>query len=320
MLKPMKMKMQMNSYWPQQKVFLYGMLALFPEMLKGEAMYDAEQFLQLNLTKVNRQKILLELIDYLTEYEHDKLTTGRKLKPEQFVNQQERLLLAIRKKYPDHGYHPTIDLMDIWQDSKDHDPLLAPFWELIFAEHFRTGFIAIKNIGYEGTYAAPGRAGELPMPFVELTVVPGTLFQRAIEPPKLQKVPPAATPLPMAAPPIATVNMDKKGLVYASLAGGEKRLIKKLRVESAPYNFMNHVLGHQNKDIARSDIQTKVEGCETKLDMTELVRRCGFTGELVPLKSVFFGGTTKKNVCFKAAGNLTQSQLELLLMRQEVTA
>ena len=88
--------------------------------------------------------------------------------------------------------------------------------------------------------------------------------------------------------------------------------MKKFRTDSAPYNFINYTLAHPDTDINRAVIQTEVEGCAQKQDMTELVRHCGFTAELLALKEVFFAGTTEKKVHFMSRALLSTEQVALV--------
>ncbi len=308
----------MDMYWPPEKVLLYGVFALFPERLQDKDFAAAQQHSRLELTKENRSAILHDFLAYLAAFELDKLTTGTRLKPERFSLQQEKLLFAARRQFARDGYHPVLDLTDIWQAPEDQKSPLATFWELVFTEHFRTGYIRITNLGYDGTYAISGE--EQPLPFVEFEVPIGSLFQRAIEPPKLVKARSVPATASVAQQQYTSLAMDKKGAVYATLPSGENRLIKKLRVDSPAYNFMGYLLGNQNKDIPRGDIATKVEGCGSKKNMTELVRDCGFTNELLPLKSSFFGGTTAQKVCFKAKATISQQEQDALTARELVIA
>ena len=51
-----------------------------------------------------------------------------------------------------------------------------------------------------------------------------------------------------------------------------------------------------------------------------LASRCGFTIDLLSLKSVYFGGTTKAKAHFKATAELNPSQVALLLKREKIIA
>jgi hypothetical protein len=103
-----------------------------------------------------------------------------------------------------------------------------------------------------------------------------------------------------------------KNIIYIQLSTGEKYLVKELGNDRAPHAFMGYVMNHHDTDIPRGTIQTKVEGCATKKDMTELAKQCGFTKELHPFKGAFFTGTTKAKVRFTKTATLTLVQVELL--------
>lgn len=89
--------------------------------------------------------------------------------------------------------------------------------------------------------------------------------------------------------------------IVAMFPSGESVHIKKLRTDQGTYNFMQYLFTHQNKDIPLSVIQTEVEGCKSRIDLTELVRNCGFDKTL---KSYFFPGTTKRKVHFVSRASI----------------
>lgn len=83
--------------------------------------------------------------------------------------------------------------------------------------------------------------------------------------------------------------------VYLQFSDNTKALVKRLRTDQAPANFMRYIMLHPNTSINKTIIQTDVEMCMQKQDMTELVRQCGFGKDLKPY---FFSGTTKDKVYF----------------------
>jgi hypothetical protein len=83
--------------------------------------------------------------------------------------------------------------------------------------------------------------------------------------------------------------------IYLRFSDGTKALVKRLRTDQAPAYFMRYMLVHPNTVIKKAVIQTDVEMCAQKNDMTELVRQCGFDKNLKPY---FFSGTTKDKVHF----------------------
>jgi len=72
-------------------------------------------------------------------------------------------------------------------------------------------------------------------------------------------------------------------------------IIKTLRTDQAPFFFLKYLIMHADQVIPKTVIQTEVEMCSQKTDMTELVRQCGISKEL---KKHFFNGTTKDKVVF----------------------
>lgn len=271
----MKMEMQMDFYWPQRKVFLYGISALFPERLDAQAADKDE------LARYSPSSAVSDLMEYLREYQSDKLTTGKMTKPEVFTSQQERLVLAARAKFSKYGYRPVISLTDLRQDSDDKNAPATTFWELIFTEHLITGYIRIVNIGYDGT-----------VPFAEFEVV-GDLFRKAIAPPRLRKA------------LQSRVTMGEKS-VCIMLPNGTKHPLKPIRFEGAQYNFMQYVLANPDRSIDITEIHDRVAGCKTKPDMTELARECGFDKGL---KRAFFPGTSAGKVYFKPVADLSSAQI-----------
>lgn len=83
--------------------------------------------------------------------------------------------------------------------------------------------------------------------------------------------------------------------IYLQFSDGTKAHVKHLRTDQAPAYFMRYMLVHPNTVIIKAVIQTDVEMCSQKQDMTELVRQCGFDKNLKPF---FFSGTTKDKVYF----------------------
>lgn len=76
---------------------------------------------------------------------------------------------------------------------------------------------------------------------------------------------------------------------------GSYGVLKTLRTDQAPFFFLKYMIMHADQVIPKAVIQTEVEMCGRKSDMTELVRQCGITKNL---KKHFFLGTTKDKVMF----------------------
>lgn len=309
-------------YWPEARVFLFGEAALFPERLEGRIVNNSE-FLsffpegynkyfrvravndtQSKIFQINKIEFTIELIDYIRNYRFDYLTTGKKIKPERSLNHQEQLLLAVRRKYDKYGERPVIELTDIWQDQSIRDPERSPFWELIFAAHFNTGYVDVINIGYEGTYTSAHNQ-ELPLPFAEINVRSGNLFYQAIQPPKLKKFNPEISN--------ARVIVKEHRFVCIVLNDGKEYQIAPLQRDAAPYNFIQYLLANQSTDIDLDDVKEDVPGCRSVTNLTEMVRACGFDKSL---KKAFFTKMNSSRINFNANAILNEGQLTALKNRK----
>jgi len=89
--------------------------------------------------------------------------------------------------------------------------------------------------------------------------------------------------------------------IVMEFTGNEYAILKTLRTDQAPFFFLKYLMMHPDQVIPKAVIQTEVEMCAQKNDMTELVRQCGFSKGL---KGYFFNGTTKEKVKFTPHANL----------------
>lgn len=277
------MEMQMDKYWSEEEVF-----ATVPQ-------------------EADRKSPSKRLLNYLKKFRQDELTTGTNDRPANFDAQRNELVNVMREKFPAQGLRQLIR-------GSGMDVDVPNFWELVFTMHYLTHEIEVTdNIGFSKHQIAPGLSTSRKIPHAEFKII-GEKLGRLVE---TRSTPASFIDTANQSAHKVVLAMSKNGSIYAELADGEKRLIKVVRTDSATYNFMNYMLGHQNSDIGRGDISAKVDGCKTKQDMTELVRACGFTNELQPLKAAFFGGTTKGKAYFKASADLEPSQVLLLLKREK---
>lgn len=83
---------------------------------------------------------------------------------------------------------------------------------------------------------------------------------------------------------------------------GSYGILKTLRTDQAPFFFLKYMIMHADQVIPKAVIQTEVEMCGRKNDMTELVRQCGLSKNL---KKHFFQGTTKDKVIFTPYAKLS---------------
>jgi len=265
----------MDKYWSEEEVFLAGRRSL------GR--------------KVPSKKLLA----YLEKFQNDELTTGTVDRPARFVVQRERLVAAMRKKRPEYG------LRQIVRGSK-MDVDVQNFWELVFAMHFITREIEIiANIGFDKLQIAAGLSTTRKIPHAEFKIV-GEQLQQEVERP-------ASLGVDDTNQKVSIVTGDK-GDVYARLADGTKYWISTLRVDNDPYHFLDYLLKHPDTSLTGTIIRTEIK-IDAKYGMTELVRQCGFTKELLPLKPIYFPETTKTKVRFRQSAELTSSQIALLAGR-----
>jgi hypothetical protein len=293
----------MKLYWPQHKVYLYGLLALFPDRLGNKDLAELKKFTGRKQSGINKQEFLLELTEYLSDYEYGRLTTGEGVKPEWFASQEQKLVLAIREKFDAYNYAPIITLTDVWPSVKDRSPLKTTFWELIFTEHFRAGNIQIVNVGYLSTYIDLS-GGEAPLPFAEFEVRIGTHFQRAIEPARLEKAPPIMQR--------AWIKMPYKHVIV-ELGNGHKYQINRqkngLRTDLAPYSLMKCLIKYPAAAITLKYANEKLDGCEDVDKLDEVARQCGFDEEL---KELFFEISTATKLKLREEVYLSKDEIALL--------
>lgn len=269
----------MDKYWDEQDVLLAGQLALDQKKPDGQAPSKDE------------------LIAYLTKYQRDELSTGTMDRPENFAVQRDKLILAMRKKFPEHGYNQIISRIDAD----------APkFWELMLSLHFVSHDIELtNNIGYDDREIAPGIRRAWKLPYAEFTIVSESLKEAVAAQ--------ASTGVDEPTQKVSIVPGDK-GAVYARLADGTNYWISSLRVDNAPYHFLHYLLKHPDTLLTSTIIRTDTK-IDAKYGMTELVRQCGFTKELLPLKPIFFPETTKTKVRFRQTVKLNATQIALLASR-----
>lgn len=335
----------MNMYWPQQEVFLMGTLSLFPERLTKGAVTlayewyffnsktDNELVQQLNkykkagyiefkevpllvvyadrdpdpddesnfrdyprgfmITSVDKQRVTDDLTQYLENWCGDKLLTDTVHKPDDYRYQHEKLLSALKKIYKVQSM-PRIKGSDVYGDPKSnfysHQP---PFWEAVLAPHFVNKQYAIRQMDYDLVNGG--------QPFIDIEITDKDLRY------SLEKT----RPIKPAIIEYAELKIERN-TVHIRLESGRRYRLKKLRTDNAPLNFINYMSAHPDTDIKRGVIQTTVDGCAQKTDMTELVRQCGFTSALLPLKEAFFAGTTEQKVHLKSRVQLTNTQIHLI--------
>ncbi len=271
-----------------------------------------DKYLRFRLADVNRQKFTGELITYLKKYQQGDLTTDTDIDPTNYNGRQHKLFSAAARDYAKHGYSPIIKASDIQPDEPEPDA----FWELILTHQLVDNNIELVTMGYNdrAESVAPGLSfhHQGAIAFAKFRIT-STHFQQIVSPlPKSLKpahnsgvvnIQPAKT-----IEARATLKFDGNAIVIV-LDSGEKIPLKTYRSGGALHEFMKHVINRPDKEIPRAVIQTEVEGCVTKQDMTELVRDCGFNRML---KIKFFPGTTANKVHFKSEALFSDTELQAL--------
>lgn len=243
-----------------------------------------------------------ELLAYLKDYQQDLLTTGTPKGLPSFATQRNMLIALMHQRYADgQGYHQTVGGRTMG---------LPKFWELVLSMDFVSHEIElVNNIGYDEGEPFSGIRSTVPSPYAEFVIV-GEDLKRAVsqgsEPPTT-----AANIVSESSAP--TSKQDFKAnieitdnIIYARLEDDrEYRISRELRTDLRPNIFINHMSRHPRTFISRHEIK-EITGSS---NITELVRRCGFTKQL---KKIFFPGTTEQNVYFQPTATLTEAQIKLL--------
>lgn len=323
--------MKTETYWPQAKLYFYATCALFPERLIGnlsaqelteyvpyyftvdEQTNELEQLKQeglmdftvsltdddsveYSITHLNSSKFLSVLKEYLARYRNDELIGSARFKSGAFSANNDQLM-----KYMDSTTReePIVNPTNIWSNWTSFGSERFPFWEAVLSYQLVDAKGEILDLG-SSTDRSSSYSKEA-WPFVRIK----RFDKEQQRPSKVAKSAESVTG------EWAELKIDGN-TVHIRLDSGKRYKLKKFRTDSAPLNFINYALGRPNSDIRRAVIQTAVEGCAQKDDMTELVRQCGFTGKLLPLKEAFFNGTTKERVRVVGKALLTNDQVDLI--------
>jgi hypothetical protein len=106
-----------------------------------------------------------KLLTHLTKFHQDELTTGTIDRPMSFAVQHDKLIDAMRKKFPDQGYRQLIRGSGLDTD-------VPNFWELLFAMQYVTHEVEIiNNIGFESLEIAQGISTARKIPHAEFKIV-----------------------------------------------------------------------------------------------------------------------------------------------------
>jgi len=324
--------MKPETYWPQAKLYFYATCALFPErlvsgflsaqqlteyvpyyfsvdeqineleLLKREGLLDFtvshtdDNSAEYSVTRIDSSKFLSVLKKYLECYRNDELIGSAGFRPDSFAANNAQLV-----KYMDSTTRkePIVNPANIWSGWTSFGSERFPFWETVLTYQLIDGRGEILDLGRSIDDSNSYSKEAWPFARIER-------FEK-----EQQHSFKVAKTAESVSREWAELKIDGN-TVHIRLDSGRRYKLKRFRTDSAPLNFINYVLARPNKDIKRAVIQTAVEGCARKDDMTELVRQCGFTGGLLPLKEVFFNGTTEEKVRIADKALLTRNQIDLI--------
>jgi hypothetical protein len=253
----------MHKYWAEQEVFEAGRRSL-----SGKKRAPSKK-----------------LLTYLTEFQHDKLTTGTTSRPPSFTVQRERLVGEMQQKYLEQGYRQLIIGQAV------NVPNLL---EVLLIMHHITHEIELTdNFGYAPREVATGVYTARNIPHAEFTIIGNELKKEIEQASKPQKA-------------ASTARVFMQGRAVCVEYQGRLYTIARLRESSTQYQFMQYLLTPDNHDIdiTIQDINS-IPGCASVKNLTEPVRYCGFDKEL---KSAFFPVIRKERLRFTPAANLTTEQ------------
>jgi len=331
--------MEIETYWPQEKLLFIATCALFPDRILDNPLqpdplssilsvpdeqleklneYASEKMLefvigqdnigstQYSIKKVDQSKFHEMMINYLEKFRNDELLAKPSEKPEQYKELQGKLYQYLLHS---NRLKPIVNPYNIWPDWYKGYGNIRPFWEIVLSSsELSPKTTRTINIGYQEVETT-GFGENPPASFAEIEIIDNKLLTVALE------INPSSNQVSKHGTFTSQVIIDiEDKVLYALIDRGKKKIpIKRFRTDSPLFNFMHYLKINHDKDIVRGIIQTKVEGCASKKDMTEVVRRCGFTRDLEPLKEVFFPGTTNEKVHFRPTYNLKRHQIDLLI-------
>lgn len=337
------MKQLKEQYWPQHRVFFIGVLALFPEKLEGHEVNglfyrpyfvaDDPDFIQLELEEyrkagylqyeksgalykivsINSQKAYDDLIQYLRLWRHDKLLSLLASKPPDARSQQSLLLDAVTQSYASNQDEPRITLSDVYGDTINL-AYESTFWELILSWQLLDKQVEITYMDY--ARRIDGLYDDDAQPLIDFKVI-GIDLADEIKRRALQ----TGSAAPATLPNITSAQSDavptkqescvlkNRREIRIEIVGDGIYTIARLEKDGAYDRFMEYVLDEDNANIKITigDINALKGNLETARDLTELIRRSGFTRRL---KKAFFPTSKSNQIRFTPVAILDEQQIE----------
>jgi len=200
------MKMEMETYRSQQKLFFIASCALFPkrvvdspitaidllgydEQLKDLEEYQSVEMLELivdhdnngnkqySISNIDQDKFYKMLINYLEKFRNDELLAKPSEKPEPYITLQNKLYqylrLSSRKK-------PTVNPYNIWIDWYKGYGKIRPFWEIVLSSsELSPKTTRIINLGYREVETS-GFGDSPPASFAEVEIINAKVLMNAV--------------------------------------------------------------------------------------------------------------------------------------------
>lgn len=194
------MKMTMEQYWPQHKVFFVATLALFPDTLKGAVMtlvfyrpyfakddvavieltlqeyqklgylkYKKLSASEFKIIEIDSVKATDDLVEYLEKWQSDKLSLLSAKKPVDTHRQQKLLHDALARTYQlDPNDTQRIVLEDIYGSQKSED-FGTPFWEPVLSLQLLDLTAKITLAGYDRSQSGLYKNNAQPYADIKIT-------------------------------------------------------------------------------------------------------------------------------------------------------
>lgn len=319
--------MEINQYWPQEKLFFIASCALFPdkvisspikpdflsvelsvedEKLKELKSYASKGMLkfiidkddnnktQYTISSVDQAKFHTMMVEYLKKFRNDELLTSPYKKPESFGALRDRLV-----QYLLHSERsiPLINAYNIWPNWLGYGSVY-PFWEIILSPAMLSGDIKVHNIGHS---SIDDINGSISVPFAEIEVINKKYLQNNAN---LHEVGRFKANLA-----IEDKSSSKHNLIVEIENHGSYYIKKSLKTDLAPHLLMSHLLSNRGKKFSIKQVRERIEGLDKVKNLSEILRQCGFSEEL---KAIFFDITTNTSVQLKKDVYLHESEIDFL--------